>query len=102
MQSVISVVVAVVHGTICIVFADAHDSSNMYFAFRWLLIVFKREFSFTDIMRLWEVFWTDKPCKNYQVVIAVAMLHKETEFIISNEFGFNEILKVSNSHTWLI
>ena len=34
---------------------DENDSSNMYFAFRWILILFKREFSMTDIMRLWEV-----------------------------------------------
>ena len=36
-------------------FLDENDSSNMYFAFRWILILFKREFSMTDIMRLWEV-----------------------------------------------
>ena len=36
-------------------FVDENDSSNMYFAFRWILILFKREFSMTDIMRLWEV-----------------------------------------------
>lgn len=34
---------------------DKNDSSNMYFTFRWILILFKREFSMTDIMRLWEV-----------------------------------------------
>ena len=31
------------------------ESSNMYFCFRWILILFKREFSFPDIMKLWEV-----------------------------------------------
>lgn len=36
-------------------YLESHDSINMYFCFRWLLIVFKREFSFPDIMRLWEV-----------------------------------------------
>lgn len=34
---------------------DANESSNMYFAFRWLLILFKREFVMDDVMRLWEV-----------------------------------------------
>lgn len=29
----------------------AKDSGNFYFCFRWLLIWFKREFSFEDIMR---------------------------------------------------
>jgi hypothetical protein len=27
----------------------------MYFFFRWMLICFKREFSFEDVMHLWEV-----------------------------------------------
>ncbi len=41
-------------------YLDAKDSGNLYFCFRWLLIWFKREFPFTDVMRLWEVIWTDK------------------------------------------
>lgn len=32
-----------------------NNSSNMYFFFRWMLISFKREFSFDDVMHLWEV-----------------------------------------------
>ena len=36
-------------------FSESHDSGNFYFCFRWLLILFKREFSFNDIMRFWEV-----------------------------------------------
>ena len=36
-------------------FSESNDSSNMFFCFRWLLILFKREFSFSDVMRLWEV-----------------------------------------------
>jgi hypothetical protein len=34
---------------------DRTDSLNLFFCFRWILIWFKREFSFEDIMRLWEV-----------------------------------------------
>lgn len=36
-------------------YLDRHDSGNMFFCFRWLLVLFKREFSQEDIMRLWEV-----------------------------------------------
>lgn len=36
-------------------FAESHNSDDMYFCFRWVLVVFKREFFFDDIMRLWEV-----------------------------------------------
>lgn len=31
------------------------DCLNMFFCYRWLLIHFKREFSFATIQRLWEV-----------------------------------------------
>ena len=34
------------------------ESGNLYFCFRWLLIWFKREFSFPDTCTLWEALWT--------------------------------------------
>ncbi|KFP24887.1 TBC1 domain family member 15, partial [Colius striatus] len=36
-------------------YLESQDSGYLYFCFRWLLIRFKREFSFQDILRLWEV-----------------------------------------------
>jgi len=71
------------------------DSSNMYFCFRWLLVLFKREFIHSDIMRLWEVLWTDIPCANFHLLICVAILDNEKDTIINENFGLTEILKVS-------
>ncbi|MGH0188827.1 UNVERIFIED_CONTAM: hypothetical protein FKN15_031837 [Acipenser sinensis] len=34
---------------------ESQDSGYLYFCFRWLLIHFKREFRFQDVLRLWEV-----------------------------------------------
>lgn len=34
---------------------EVQESGYLYFCFRWLLIRFKREFSFQDVLRLWEV-----------------------------------------------
>lgn len=31
------------------------DAHNFYFCFRWLLIWFKRDFSYEDVQILWEV-----------------------------------------------
>jgi len=45
------------------VYAESQESSNMYFCFRWLLILFKREFSFPEIMRIWEVSWNACLCE---------------------------------------
>ena len=36
-------------------YLEKHDSFNCFFAYRWFLCLFKREFSFEDTMRLWEV-----------------------------------------------
>lgn len=71
------------------------DSSNMYFCFRWLLVLFKREFVYSDIMRLWEVLWTDIPCANFHLLICVAILDNEKDTIINENYGLTEILKVS-------
>ncbi|KAK0520160.1 GTPase activating protein [Tilletia horrida] len=33
------------------------DALNLFFCFRWLLVCFKREFAFADILKLWECIW---------------------------------------------
>lgn len=73
-----------------------HDSDNMYFCFRWLLVWFKREFTHDDILELWEVLWTSLPCVNFHLFIGVAILDNEMTTIIENEYGFTEILKHVN------
>merc|ERR1712127_1115440 len=55
-------------------YLEKNESSNMYFCFRWILILFKREFEFPEIMRLWEVIWTELPCKNFHLLICIAIL----------------------------
>lgn len=66
----------------------------MYFTFRWLLVHFKREFSFDAVQRLWEVLWTDAPCRNFHLLICVAILDAQTQLFVDKGFGLSEILKV--------
>lgn len=75
-------------------YLNLHDSGNMFFCFRWLLVLFKREFTQDDIMRLWEVIWTGLPCKNFHLLLCVAILDTEKHVLIENNYGFTEILKV--------
>jgi TBC1 domain family member 15 len=75
-----------------------HDSANMYFCFRWILILFKREFTFKDVMKLWEILWTDMPCKNFHLLICISILLMKKDDIIANRYGFNEILKVKSHY----
>ncbi|XP_005104242.1 TBC1 domain family member 15 isoform X2 [Aplysia californica] len=77
-------------------YLESHDSGNFYFCFRWILIMFKREFHFHEIQRLWEVIWTDRPCTNFHLIISLAILDTEKSTLMENKFGFTEILKHIN------
>nr|XP_048691715.1 TBC1 domain family member 15 isoform X4 [Caretta caretta] len=77
-------------------YLESQDSGYLYFCFRWLLIRFKREFSFQDILRLWEVMWTELPCQNFHLLICCAILESEKQQIMDKHYGFNEILKHIN------
>lgn len=83
-------------------YLDQHESGNLYFCFRWLIVLFKREFKFEDIMKLWEVLWTDLPCKNFHLLICAAILDTETNTLIENNYGLNEILKHVNDMSYKI
>ncbi|XP_078273469.1 TBC1 domain family member 15 [Rhinoraja longicauda] len=77
-------------------YLQSQESGYLYFCFRWLLIRFKREFSFQDTLRLWEVMWTGLPCQNFHLLICCAILDTEKQKIMENHYGFNEILKHIN------
>ncbi|GFG36266.1 hypothetical protein Cfor_08876, partial [Coptotermes formosanus] len=77
-------------------YLERHDSGNMFFCFRWLLVLFKREFPHQDIMRLWEVLWTDLPCPNFHLLLCVAILDTQKLVLMENDYGFTEILKHIN------
>ncbi|CAI5440754.1 unnamed protein product [Caenorhabditis angaria] len=77
-------------------YLESHQSDDMYFCFRWVLVWFKREFSFLDTCKLWEVLWTGQPCASFLLLICVAILDSQTNVIIDNKFGLTEILKHVN------
>ena len=77
-------------------YLSTKESGNFYFCFRWLLIWFKREFSFGDVIRLWEVLWTRLPCDNFHLMLCVALIQMEKATIMENGFGLTEILKHVN------
>uniref|UniRef100_A0A673X429 TBC1 domain family, member 15 n=1 Tax=Salmo trutta TaxID=8032 RepID=A0A673X429_SALTR len=74
----------------------SQDSGYLYFCFRWLLIRFKRELSYPDVLRMWEVMWTGLPCQNFHLLVCCAILDSEKRKIMEENYGFNEILKHIN------
>ncbi|KRY72189.1 TBC1 domain family member 15 [Trichinella pseudospiralis] len=76
--------------------SKSKDSGEMFFCFRWLLVLFKREFTFDDIFRLWEVLWTGLPCSNFHLLICLAILEMQTDEIIQRGCGLEDIVKLVN------
>lgn len=80
-------------------FLDSQDSGSLCFCFRWLLIWFKREFPFEDILLLWEVLWTRLPCENFHLLVACSILESQRGELIGSDHDFNTILKHINELT---
>ncbi|KAJ1655142.1 GTPase activating protein [Dispira simplex] len=73
-----------------------HDADNMFCCFRWLLVWFKREFAFQDILSLWEVLWSNYLTPHFYYFVALAILDQHAEVIMENLVYFDEILKYIN------
>ncbi|KAJ8520411.1 hypothetical protein ONZ45_g2766 [Pleurotus djamor] len=72
------------------------DGLNLFFCFRWVLISFKREFPFDDVLKLWEVLWTDYYSNNFVLFVALAVLESHRDMILRYLVEFDEILKYCN------
>lgn len=71
------------------------DSTNFFFFFRMLLVWYKREFDWSDVLRLWETLWTDYYSSSFHLFIALAILEKHRDVIMDHLKHFDEVLKYS-------
>ena len=62
----------------------------------WILIAFKREFPFEDVLRLWEVLWTDYYTNGMVLFVALAVLESHRDVVLRYLVEFDEILKVTS------
>ncbi|KAF7717696.1 RabGAP/TBC domain-containing protein [Penicillium ucsense] len=72
------------------------DSTNFFFFFRMLLVWYKREFDWPDVLRLWEALWTDYYSSSFHLFIALAILEKHRDVIMDHLKHFDEVLKYIN------
>ncbi|KAF8321557.1 RabGAP/TBC [Clavulina sp. PMI_390] len=72
------------------------ESLNLFFCFRWVLIAFKREFPFDEVLRLWEVLWTDYYSTRFVLFVALAVLVSHRDVILRYLVEFDEVLKYCN------
>ena len=73
------------------------DSTNFFFFFRMLLVWYKREFEWADVLRLWETLWTDYLTSSFHLFIALAILEKHRDVIMEHLKHFDEVLKYGTS-----
>ncbi|OAQ65075.2 GTPase-activating protein GYP7 [Pochonia chlamydosporia 170] len=72
------------------------DSTNFFFFFRMILVWYKREFGWVDILRLWEGLWTDYLSAEFHLFVALAILEKHRDVIMEHLKAFDEVLKYVN------
>ena len=72
------------------------DCRNYLFCYRWLLLHFKREFDFTDCLRLWEALWTCRFCSHLLLYVCVAVLQQFRAEIIDNSMTFDDMVLFTN------
>lgn len=73
------------------------ESSGLFFFFRMLLVWFKREFKWDQLLRLWEVLWTDYYSSNFHLFFALSILTNHKDTIILNLNKSHEVLKYFNN-----
>lgn len=73
---------------------ERNESGGMFFCFRWILILFKREFRVDDLWHLWLALFTNFLSEEYFLFIAAAMLSIHRQQIM--ERNFEGILKYVN------
>lgn len=78
------------------------DSTNFFFFFRMLIVWFKREFEWSDVLRLWEGLWTDFLSSSFHLFVALAILEKHRSPIMEHLQHFDEVLKYSKSPIYLL
>jgi hypothetical protein len=71
------------------------DSLNLFFCFRWILIAFKREFAFEDVLSVWENLWS-APSAHFHLFVALSILELNRTVIIRYLSEFDEVLKYIN------
>jgi len=74
-------------------FLKVCDATNMFFCYRWLLVLFKRELSIQQTYILWEVLWSQHYHKEFHLFFTLAALVKHRAKIIDEGTGFDSILQ---------
>jgi hypothetical protein len=76
---------------------EKHHAEDMTFCFRWLLILFKREFERDDLLLLWDVILASPYTPQFEIIVAVALLKAISPQVVEQSLSYDELLKFTNS-----
>uniref|UniRef100_A0A9J2P6U4 Rab-GAP TBC domain-containing protein n=1 Tax=Ascaris lumbricoides TaxID=6252 RepID=A0A9J2P6U4_ASCLU len=74
------------------------DFTHLYFCYRWFLLDFKRELTYAQVFRVWEVIWASSRLitPHFQLFFALALLTTYRHIIIDNRMDFTDVIKFFN------
>lgn len=73
---------------------EDHQAVNMFFAFRWLLVFLKREFSVADTVRVWDVLWSNHISSKFFIFVCLGIIEDHREQVMGKDF--DELLQYFN------
>ncbi|CAH8567417.1 unnamed protein product [Heterobilharzia americana] len=74
---------------------------QLFFAYRWLLLDFKRELKYDDIFPVWETIWASRRLVSYDfgIFFALALLEYYRDIVIYYNMDVTEIIRFYNELT---
>jgi len=74
------------------------DFSHFYFCYRWFLLDFKREFSYSSVYRVWETIWAacEVASPQFYLFVALGLVETYRDIIIDRNMDFTDIIKFFN------
>lgn len=75
---------------------EKHLAHGMTFCFRWLLILFKREFTLAGTCLVWDVLLSCPFTEQFEIFMVSSMLRAVSAQVIRQALTYDELLKFSN------
>merc|ERR1740128_639129 len=74
------------------------DFSHFYFCYRWFLLDFKREFSYSGVYRVWETIWAANrvSSEHFYLFFALGLVETYRDIILDRNMDFTDIIKFFN------